>query len=124
MKTEFKVLRWDFNSDSLIYYDVLPYLRECYAERKKIAKRKSSQKAIEKDPRMFRHLGLPTTREQFRDFIETESQYQFWSRCEYEMICTGWPERENSHKLDIHEQIMMNIDVITDILWDEIARKR
>ena len=62
---------------------------------------------------------MPSTWEELKDVIEVESQYQFWGRCEYEMILTGWPARKNNYKLDVHEQIMMNIDIVTDILWEE-----
>ena len=95
---KFNVLRWDFNMDKLVYYDVLPYFRRCYDDAK----------------------DKPLTREEIKEFIEKKSAYQFWGRCEYEMICHGWPVRNNDHKLDVHEQIMMNIDTITDILFDEV----
>ena len=29
-KKSFYVLNWDFNSDNLVHYDILPYFRECY----------------------------------------------------------------------------------------------
>lgn len=95
----FYVLHWDFNHDALEHYDVLPYLRECYKEKKK------------KD--------RPKTFDEFKKFIEDKSRYMFWSRCEYEMVCRGWPVGKNEYKIDIHEQIMMNIDVITNILFKE-----
>lgn len=95
---KFNVLRWDFNNDELINYDVLPYFRRCYDDVK----------------------DKPLTREEMKKFIERKSAYQFWGRCEYEMICHGWPVRNNDHKLDVHEQIMMNIDTITDILFNEL----
>lgn len=94
---KFNVLRWDFNTDSLIHYDVLPYFRMCIEETK----------------------VKPKLLEDFKKLIEKESRYNFWSRCEYEMICHGWPVRKNDHKLDIHEQIMMNIDIIAEILFEE-----
>lgn len=94
---EFNVLTWDFNSDELTYFDVLPYLRQCYDEAQ----------------------TKPNTIDEFKTFIERKSQYQWWSRCEYEMICHGWPVRNNDYKLDVHEQVMMNIDVIAQILFEE-----
>ena len=36
------------------------------------------------------------------------------------MITHGWPVRKNNYKIDVHEQVMMNIDTIADILWKEI----
>lgn len=94
---KFNVLLWDFNTDSLVTYDVLPYFRQCYDESEK----------------------KPTTLEEFKKFIERKSQYQFWARCEYEMICHGWPVQKKEHKLDVHEQVMMNIDIIAKLLYEE-----
>lgn len=96
MKT-FNVLQWDFNQDSLQHKDVLPYFRDALDQSK----------------------NAPATKSELKEFIERKSLQQFWSRCEYEMICHGWPPQKNEHKLDIHEQIMMNIDIITEILWNE-----
>lgn len=98
---KFNVLCWDFNTDKLTYYDVLPYLRE------EITERWESNKNDQ------------LTREILKELIEASSRYQYCSRCEYEMIIHGWPVRKNNYKIDIHEQIMMNIDIITDILWNE-----
>ena len=62
------------------------------------------------------------TLDDFKNFVKIKSQYQFWGRCEYEMICHGWPVRKNTYKLDVHEQIMMNLDIIAKILYDEKNR--
>lgn len=118
-KKTFNVLRWDFNGDRLVHYDVLPYLRRCLEARKKRSKTKRYQKYAEKDPKIKRALGMPGTWEELKEVVKVESQYQFWGRSEYEMILTGWPPGKNDYKLDVHEQIMMNIDTVTDILWEE-----
>lgn len=106
---KFNVLNWDFNTDSLEYYDILPYLRDRY----KIFVENSKKY---KDSKYWK---VPKTINEFKEFIENQSRYQFWARCEYEMICHGWPVQKNSYKLDVHEQIMMNIDIIVEILWNE-----
>lgn len=118
-KQKFYVLTWDFNSDHLTHYDVLPYFRRCYAERKKRSKGKRIQKIIAEDPKMKKYYGVPETRAELREFIESESRYTYWARCEYEMIIHGWPVRKNDYKIDAHEQVMMNIDVIVDMLAKE-----
>ncbi len=97
METKFNVLCWDHNADKLEYYDVLPYFRECYKKGK----------------------NKPSTFEELKKFIKDKSMYQFWSRCQYEIICHGFPIEKKKYKLDVHEQIMMNIDIITDILYKE-----
>lgn len=113
----FNVLTWDFNRDELEYYDVLPYLRERYEERKK------RSKEVGNDTELSKYWKVPETLDEFKDFIMSESRYQFWARCQYEMICHGWPVRKNDHKLDVHEQIMMNLDVIARIMHDELGKK-
>lgn len=107
-KRKFYVLTWDFNMDKIEHYDVLPYFRDRLEER--IEKNKNDEDDYFKVPKSFND---------FKKFVENESLYQFWSRCEYEMIVHGWPVRKNDYKIDVHEQIMMNIDVISDILFDE-----
>ena len=93
---KFYVLTWDFNSDKLEPYDVLPYFRKNCAKCENY--------------------------ESFKREVERTSRYKFWARCEYEMICSGWPVQKNKYKLDVNEQIMMNIDIICNILWEEIIK--
>lgn len=106
---QFNVLLWDFNSDKLIHYDVLSYLRNCYKKYLQNSKKHSD----------VDYWKVPKTLEEFKEFVKKESQYQFWARCEYEMICHGWPVRKNDYKLDVHEQIMMNLDIVAKMLYDE-----
>lgn len=104
----FNVLMWDFNHDELIHYDVLPYLREVIEENLK---------------RKNKNIKVIKSFDDLKELIEKESMYRYWSRCEYEMIIHGWPVQKKDYKIDIHEQIMMNIDVISDILFDEYLDK-
>lgn len=93
----FNVIWQDFNTQTFEPYDIMPYLIEQY------------QKSEEK----------PKTFDEFKKFIEKESQYMYWSRCEYEIIVAGWPNTDTKEKWDIYKQIMMNINIITDILiWN------
>ena len=118
---KFNVINWDFTGDKLEFYDVLPYFRRAYKERvkqiKKFSKSKRGQEILKNNDNYW---YMPDTYEKFKKFIKEQSQYQFWGRCEYECIVHGWPTRKNEHKLDIHEQVMANLDVITNILWEEI----
>ena len=107
-KQKFNVLLWNFNSDRIEHYDILPYFRERLNERKKTRSKK-----------MRENFPVPETQGEYREFVKSESMYRFWGRCEYEMICHGWPVAKNDQKLDIHEQVMMNMDVISEILWRE-----
>ena len=50
--------------------------------------------------------------------------YQFWARCEYEVILSSWPSRENGyrHKMDVYEQIHMNLDNIAKLMYDDLQK--
>lgn len=96
----FNVIWWDHNKSEPEPYDIIPYLVYCYNKAKK--------------------NDRPKTFEEFKVFIEKESMYRWWSRCEYEIIIKEWPSRDKESKWDIHQQVMMNIDVITEIIMNSI----
>lgn len=98
-KKKFNVLNWDFNSNKLIQYDVLPYFRDCY-------------KDIKKSER-------PKSKEEWLEFVKRNGKYMYWSRCEYEIIVSNWPSQDTHRKIDIWHQIEMNIGIIVDILMEE-----
>lgn len=120
MNKVFNVLMWDFNSDSLIHYDVLPYFRECYKERVKRFKKYSKDKDFDVSNKYYK---VPETFEDFKEFVKDAGMYRFWGRCEYEVIITGWPQQKNEVKVDVFEQIEMNIDIISNILVEEFGKK-
>lgn len=103
MKTikPFYVINHEFNTDKFINYDVMPYFVNCYNKVKK-------------------KEGCPKTFEDFKKFIEEKSHYMYWARCEYEILISDWPNNRKLKKIDIHYQIMMNIDVITNLLMDNV----
>lgn len=121
-KAVFNVLIWDFNRDNIQHYDVLPYLRSCYQKRIKDMKSKRIQKYLSEYPNDRKYYMVPETKEEFKDFILDESRYMYWSRCEWEMIIQGWPVQKNAYKIDVHEQITMNLDVVADILYNEFKK--
>ncbi len=97
MKT-FNVIRWNINTGKFVPYNILPYLEKCYHEAD----------------------NKPKTFEEFKTFIEKRSRYQWWARCEHEIILKDWPNGRVEKKIDVFDQVMMNIDVITKILMDEM----
>ena len=99
----FNVINFDFNSKEFESYDVMPYLINCY----KNVKRKKE---------------CPKTFDEFKQFVESKSMYMYWSRCEYEIILSDWPGQNINKKIDIHEQLMMNIDTVTDILMKNVIK--
>lgn len=96
----FYVIHQDFNLKVFEPYDIMPYLIERYNKIK----------------------NKPKTKDDFIEFIKSESMYQWWSRCEYEIIICGWPNQDTQEKWDIHKQVMMNIEVIADILMDNCKK--
>ena len=93
----FNVIVYNFSTMKFEPYDIMPYLVDRYKRLKA------------KD----RPLSL-------KKFIEDEARYQWWSRCEYEIILSDWPPHGVEEKWDVFKQIMMNIDVIRDILEENI----
>lgn len=95
---QFNVIVWDINSKKFVLYNVIPYLANKYKETK----------------------TKPKTFEEFKVFIDKESKYQWWSRCEYEIVLQSWPKGDIENKIDVYLQVKMNIDVITKLLMDEV----
>ena len=95
---EFNVIIYDPNGKKFVSYNIIPYFIECYKERAKPLK----------------------TFKEFKDFIIKEARYQFWARCQYEIILSDWPCQQHEEKWDVYNQIMMNINVITKLVMESI----
>lgn len=93
----FYVINFDVNKSEFVKYNIMPYFIECYKGIKKKEER-------------------PVTFEQFKEFIERKSSYMYRSRCEYEIVLVDFPCNRSKKKIDVHWQIMNNINVVTNIL--------
>lgn len=100
MISEYYVIVEDFNGRKFVKYDVIPYLTLQYNKSK----------------------NKPKTFEEFKEFIAKESLYKWWSRCEYEIVISSWPptDKDVKEKIDVHSQILMNIDIVTFILMNNV----
>ena len=98
----FNVITYDFNSGKFVKYDIMPYLIRTYNEKKE------------------KKETLPETFDEFKNFVENESHYQFWARCEYEIILIDWPCQKNHEKWDVYKQIMMNLDIVTKVFMENV----
>ena len=98
----FNVIIYDPNLRKFVEYDIMPYLIRTYNEKKE------------------RKETLPKTFDEFKNFVKSESQYQFWSRFEYEIILIDWPCQKNHEKWDVYKQIMMNLDIVTKVFMENI----
>lgn len=98
---KFNVIVHDFNKDEFEAYDIIPYLVDKYESAK----------------------DKPKTFEEFKKFIKGWAMYQWWGRCEYEIILSSWPPKEKSErKWDVYMQVMLNLDVITKIVIESINK--
>jgi hypothetical protein len=148
----FNVINYNFNAQKFEAYDVIPYLVNAYKNRVKryheLEKEYKNNPDAENDPFIttLETFKVPKTFDEFKEFVEDESQYQFWSRCEYEIILSPWPyvlspsegydkSKENDidawkehwkkhldscDKWDVYDQIMMNLDIVTKLLMESI----
>ena len=100
--TPFYVINEDINSREFKKYNVMPYFINCYKE----ARKKKKQ---------------PKTFDEFKEFVKSNSMYMYWSRCQWELLLVDFPCEKIKRKIDVHFQIMMNIDVIVGILMMNVG---
>lgn len=125
---QFNVINFDFNAKKFKAYDVIPYLVRKYNERVTTCeeleaelKNATSETEINLYIDSLKYWKVPVTFDEFKEFIKSESQYQFWSRCEYEIILVDWPCQKTEEKWDVYDQIMMNLDIVTQIVMEEVV---
>lgn len=94
----FYVICYNFNGQRFEPYDIMDYLVSEYKESR----------------------NKPKTKQEFFEFVNNASRYRFFGRCEYEIIIKDWPTQSHEEKWDIYDQIMMNIELITDILMKNV----
>ena len=99
---KFNVIYEDINKQEFVAYDVMPYLRNCYKELKKKER--------------------PTDIAEMRKFVKSQSQYMWWSRTQFEIVLKPLMRFKTEEiKIDVHWQVMLNLDVIAQILLDEVV---
>lgn len=124
---QFNVIYFNFNAKKFEPYDVIPYLVRKYRERvstrdelKQELKNATSETEMNLYIDSLEYWRVPQTYDEFKKFVQDESQHQFWSRCEYEIILVDWPCQKTEEKWDVYDQIMMNLDIITQLVMDSI----
>ena len=133
MKKQFNVLLYTMGE--VEYYDVLPYLRSCWKVNRKYARIKREKVKSKEDLKewirgessyMFRArcqyefliANWPFGNKQMQDDLKTFIPN--WEIGNYHQDIDFYNIIMRSmEKIDIYDQIMMNIDVITDILYIE-----
>lgn len=134
---EFNVLLYDINKNKVVHYDVLPYFIDCWndkfhkEEKKEIKKTKSKDLLKEYIINMSRYMywtrcqyeiliarwpfGSKRIKDDMTEFLKKDvdlnnidDDIRFYNIIMQDMC-----------KIDIHEQIMMNINILVDILYKE-----
>lgn len=114
----YNVILWDINHDQIEYYDIIPYLVESWKDEKN-----RRHKIWDYDHKFSKDdTRMPETFDEFRYFVKMNSQYRFWSRCEYEIIVCGWPKSKKETKIDAYDQIMQNIDIVTGLFINHVTK--
>lgn len=132
MKATFKVLNYNGFNQQIEQYDVLPYFRNSWSSksfRAKEVKTKSNLKRWIESASRYMYwsrceyeflmaswpFGSKNMYNEVKEFFKTPKDLDDYStRIDFDNIVI-----RDMQKIDIHKQIMMNIDIITDILADE-----
>lgn len=59
-------------------------------------------------------------KENFLEQVRKSLMYYYWSKCEWEIILSHWPPRENAHdeKIDVYDQVMLNWPQFSEYIWN------
>lgn len=133
---KFHVLYLDFNSKKVKSYDVLPYFRNCWKD--KIYKKEVQEIKESKSFKKLKDWIISKSRYMFWARCEYEfliAPWPFGDKQMYDDLKMFLPVynigdlghdikfcniiTRSMEKIDIHEQITMNIDIITEILFNE-----
>lgn len=105
MKNKFYVWVLDFGKSIPTPHDILPYLSQEWRNLKP------------------KERGEAT--KDLQDWVKKKLLYQYWSRCQYEMLVLPWPTGPNDkpEKVDVYDQCLPNLELITRLFSEneEIA---
>ena len=124
MEREFNVIIE--NNGKFEPYNIMRYLKNAWERFIEYSREINHSEHDESD-----YWKYPESFEEIRNWVDREIKYQYWSRCEYEIILSPWPSRENDNgetiirdgegkKIDIYWQCKMNLDIITTIFIEDI----
>lgn len=134
----FKVLL--YNNNKIEHYNVLPYFRDCWKE--KYYKKEKTEIRNTKSKELLKKWIIDSSRYMYWARCQYECLIAHWPfgsyRIKEDLKKFLTPEfdiekiddsikfynilMQDMCKIDIHEQIMMNIDIITDILAEEFIK--
>ena len=119
-RISFYVLYKDFNTGDMIPYDVMKGLYNHIFNENGTFRKKEFHIFDEN----FKYKSI-TNKEDLKKFINNHFRYYYWSKCEWEFIVSDWPptQKNRDKKVDIYDFLKPNIDLITNIVWEQIKDK-
>lgn len=120
IRPKFYAIEKDFNNGKLVQIDVLEHIFNGILT-------KSGK--LNKKFKFFsmKYYGRTTinSRETLYNYMLSEFIYNYWGKCEREVVIVDWPYRDKvedsrPHKIDVYYQLKMNMDVIVDLVWNYI----
>lgn len=119
-RISFYVLYKDFNTGSMKKYDVMNSLYNTIFN----SNGSLSKKNFYIYGNDFKRKEIKT-RDDLRKFIDFHFRYLYSFKCEWEFIALDWPNSDNGRavKIDVYQQLEPNIDLITDIVFEQIKNK-
>lgn len=64
-----------------------------------------------------KNLKIHTDKDEFAKALKSDLQYYFWSKAEYEIIISALVGGKAETKIDIYQQVMLNLDRFVDYVW-------
>ena len=65
-----------------------------------------------------------TTYEQFKEDIRSSLSFSFWSKAEYEILCSGLFQRSEPYKIDVYYQVLPNLDILVNYIFETINKHK
>lgn len=65
-------------------------------------------------------------RQAFSERLRRDLMYYYWSKCEWEVVVSSWPEGRGEAKIDVYDQVMLNWELFVDYVWEhgsELGRR-
>ena len=102
------VLYGDWNGREIKFRNVFDHWRLVH-DIAKMSKRLSRDKELTEEEK----------KRAFAEELRRDMMYYYWSKCEWEVIVSAWPPRENMEaKIDVWDQVKANWDIFLDYTWE------
>ena len=121
-RIKFYVLYKEYNNGEMVSYDVMPSLYNSILNSNGTISKRSFRIYDDKK----NEYKQVSTKNELRKFIRNHFLYHYWGKCEWEFIASDWPPTNRSNrdkKVDVYNQLEPNINLITDIVWEQIKDK-